>query len=303
MSNVSDRSNSSFPLSRTSRQLDSHLQEKNSSPSDSFESCNPDRAHPEFCTPLTFIEASIPNAAPDRRISRTVRSHAIGTALARKRFEEQKRGSNFRLQKIPAHDCNPNIKQLNSNVPVTPELPRPFGVSSIDPFETLSVDAQRLTDLFHLRTSLRAGEPVFNINDAIHYQSLQSIFETGLSDGALAAAISLTLAYAASNWRTTNECVKFSSIAMHQLRQKLTDPLKSSPSATIGTILLLLGNAVRFKLLSAPFNRILKLTHNQYRIGELQSAKSHLNGLESLLTLCHQRHVRLPAELRRAIYW
>ena len=48
---------------------------------------------------------------------------------------------------------------------------------------------------------------------------------------------------------------------------------------------------------------MLKLMHDQYRLGELQSAKAHLHGLRMLLRLCSQRNIKMPLALQRAIYW
>ena len=190
-------------------------------------------------TRLTFINIPNPEAIRDRSKVRIARAHAISVTWARSRQKARADGSNFRLK---TYDVDK--PKRHPSIVAAPTLPGSVGLSSIDPFETLPVSARRLTILFHLKSSLRAGEPVFNVNDAIHFQSLQAIFESGLSDGALTAALSLTLSYAANGWRLNDECIKFSSIAMQQIRQKLSDPATAVSSATIGTVLLLLGNAV-----------------------------------------------------------
>lgn len=46
-----------------------------------------------------------------------------------------------------------------------------------------------------------------------------------------------------------------------------------------------------------------KLMHDQYRLGDLQSAKSHLDGLRVLLRLYFQRNIKMSPALKRAIYW
>jgi hypothetical protein len=194
---------------------------------------------------LIFINIPNPEAIRDRSKVRTARAHAVTVAWARSRLKAQQDGSNFRLKTFDVGKPKLNANRgQDPSMLAAPTPPGPVGLSSIDPFETLPVNARRLTTLFHLKSSLRAGEPVFNVNDAIHFQSLQAIFESGLGDGALTAALSLTLAYAASGWRMNNECIEFSSIAMQQIRQKLSDPVIAVSSATIGTVLLLLGNAV-----------------------------------------------------------
>ena len=196
-------------------------------------------------TRLTFIDIPNPEAIRDRSKVRTARTHAVTVALARKRFKAQEDGSNFQLETFHADKPSSNAnRRRDLSMLAAPTPSGPIRLSSVDPFETLPVNARRLTILFHLKSSLRAGEPVFNINDAIHYQSLQSIFESGFSDGALTAALSLTLSYAASGWRINDECVELNSIAMQQIRQKLSDPVTAVSSATIGAVLLLLGNAV-----------------------------------------------------------
>ena len=48
---------------------------------------------------------------------------------------------------------------------------------------------------------------------------------------------------------------------------------------------------------------MLKLTRDQYRLRELQSAKAHLHGLRMLLRLCSRRNIKMPPALKRAIYW
>lgn len=45
------------------------------------------------------------------------------------------------------------------------------------------------------------------------------------------------------------------------------------------------------------------LTLVEYRLGELQGAIAHLQGLKTMLQLCAQRQTSLSAALKRAIYW
>ena len=211
----------------------------------SSRSCREYNTSSDRYTRLTFIDIPNPEAIRDRSKVRTARAHANTVAWARSRLKAQQDGSNFRLKTFDVDKPNLNADRgRGPSMLAAPTPPGPVGLSSIDPFETLPVNARRLTTLFHLKSSLRAGEPVFNVNDAIHYQSLPAIFESGLSDGALTAALSLTLSYAASGWRMNDECIEFSTIAIQQIRQKLSDPVTAVSSATIGTVLLLLGNAV-----------------------------------------------------------
>lgn len=211
-------------------------------------------------TSLTFIDLPNPEAVRDPKKVRTARVHAVTVALARKRSKAQKDGSNFREERFHATKSGSSAKHWHGvSMHTAPAPSAPLGLSSLDPFETLPVNARRLTTLFHLKSSVRAGEPVFSLSDAIHFQSLPSIFESGLSDGALTAAIGLSMSYAASGWKMNDECLEFSSIAMHQIRQKLSDPTTAASAATIGTVLLLLGNAVGHSwLCTSP--QVLELT-------------------------------------------
>ena len=211
----------------------------------SSRSCRKHNTPSDVYTRLRFINITSPEAIRDRSKVRTARAHAVSVAWARSRLEAQEDGSNFRLTTFDGDKPNSNANRGRDPRMLTAPTPLgPVGFSSIDPFETLPVNARRLTTLLHLKSSLRAGEPVFNLNDAIHYQSLQTLFGAGFSDGALTAALSLTLAHAAGGWRMNDECIKLSSIAMQQIRQKLSNPVAAVSPATIGTVLLLLGNAV-----------------------------------------------------------
>lgn len=118
---------------------------------------------------------------------------------------------------------------------------RYIGPASVDPFETLPVNARRLTTLFHTRKCKHAGEPVFNPNEAVHYQSLRLVFEAGLSDGPLTAALALTMSYAANGGHFNRECVEYSSAAMEHIRGALLQPGMEPTPALIGAVLLMLG--------------------------------------------------------------
>ena len=192
-----------------------------------------------------FIDISDPEAVRDRKKVRTARGHAVAVALAQKRRKAQIAGLNFRPQAFDVDRAGAASSRKPTKSPLTGlTWTRPMSNSSIDPFETLTVNASRLTTLFHLKSSLSAGEPVFNINEAIHYSSLNSVFGCGFSDGALTSAICLTMSYAANGWQLNKECMTLSSVAMREMRQKLSDPDAASTPATIGTVLLLLGIAV-----------------------------------------------------------
>ena len=182
-------------------------------------------------------DISEPAASKDRQRTRIARSHAVGVALARQRQRAQQHGENFREFTGVSKAQNEKDKLKVSKATA------PFGYlgdASIDPFDTLPINARRLTTLFHSRCSICAGEPVYNVNDAIHYQSLHSVFQTGLTDGALTAALGLTMSYAAKR-DFDHECITFSSVAMQQIRKKLSSTESAATPSTIGSVVLLLG--------------------------------------------------------------
>ena len=182
-------------------------------------------------TSLVFIDIPGPAAPKDRQRTRIARSHAFHVASARQRRRAQEKGDNFR-------DSVHTAKATTIEATVPSGY---LGMASVDPFETLPINARRLTTLFHSKRSICAGEPVFSANDAIHYQSLYSAFNTGLTDGALTSAVGLTMCYTANGRIFDHECIKLSSIALQQIRKKLSDPGAAATPATIGSILLLLG--------------------------------------------------------------
>ena len=195
---------------------------------------------------LLFVETPGPEAPKDRQRTRIVRSHVAGVALARQRRKAQEKGENFRSF-TACEGLHPH-RTVHTADATTIEAESPSGYlsrASIDPFETLPCNARRLTTLFHLKRSISAGEPVFNANDAIHYQSLPSVFKTGLTDGALTSALALTMCYAANGRVFDHECTELSSNALQQIRTKLSDHDAAASPAAIGSILLLLGIEVR----------------------------------------------------------
>lgn len=188
-----------------------------------------------------FVDTFDPITPRKRRAARQIRSHAISTALAHRRRQSELRGEHFR-----GPSAHTPVDSSQAYLAAKSGVPSGYlGLASVDPFESLSIDARRLTTLMHLKSSLRAGEPVVNINDAIHFQTLHKVFEMGLTDGALTAALGLTMAYAASAGGMDDECSKFNLIACRNLRRVLQDESGAPRPATFGAVLLLLGVEVR----------------------------------------------------------
>ena len=192
---------------------------------------------------LIFVDALGPASARHSLETRTVRSHAVSSAVARQRRRALEKGENFRAFS-PHTTQRPRECGHADQAKMIVEAAKPsgyLGKASVDPFETLSIDARRLTTLFYEKKSSRVGEPVFNVNDAIHYQTMHSVFNAGLTDGALTPALGLTMSFAAAGQMFDHECIKFNSIALQEIRKKLSDPIAATIPATIGSILLLLG--------------------------------------------------------------
>ena len=186
---------------------------------------------------LIFADAGPVRPSPSR-----IRSHAIRIALAHRRKKAEQQGENFR-EYDPASSAWPK-RRPRPRKETTKHLADPsryIGSASVDPFETLPVDARRLTSLFHMRECKHAGEPVFNANEAIHYQNLRLVFAAGLSDGPLTAALALTMSYAANGGHINRECNKYSSVAMKHIREALLQPRMEPKPALIGAVLLMLG--------------------------------------------------------------
>lgn len=189
--------------------------------------------------PRSFVFA---DAGPVLPSPGQIRSHAIRIALAHRRRKDEERGKNFReydptLSAWPKRGSRPR-KERPTHLT---DPSRYVGAASVDPFETLPVNARRLTTLFHMRKCKHAGEPVFNANEAIHYQSLRLVFATGLSDGPLTAALALTMSYAANGGQMDRECNEYSFLAMKHMREALSQPSTKPTPALIGAVLLMLG--------------------------------------------------------------
>lgn len=136
-----------------------------------------------------------------------------------------------------------------------------ISAGSIDPFQTLAVDASRLQILLHNGTKYlgvgyprltyhvpekarQAPEPVFSVAKELMFQNFQTVFRTGLSDPALSNALMLSLALAATDGRVDLECLGYQGQAMKFIRKKMTSLDEAATESTIGAILLLAGVGV-----------------------------------------------------------
>lgn len=136
-----------------------------------------------------------------------------------------------------------------------------ISAGSLDPFQTLAVDASRLQILLHNgKKSFRLGyprltyhvpdkarqapEPVFSVAKELMFQNFQTVFRTGLSDPALSNALMLSLALAATDGCIDMECLGYQGQAMKFIGKKMTSLDEAATESTIGAILLLAGVGV-----------------------------------------------------------
>lgn len=195
-----------------------------------------------------FVTVPDPSQTPKPSKESAARSHAIRFALSRQRFQAEAEGRHFVTSALDKKW----EKQRRRSVTMT--LPTSIRSESIDPFETLSVSADRLSVLLSLRSSVHAGEPLFTINNVINGRGLPSVFGSGLIDGALAASLCLTLALAANKWQLNQECLILNAVSIRFIRLNLENEVTASTAlATLGAVLLQLGIAVR-KLPAVSFN-------------------------------------------------
>ena len=201
---------------------------------------------------LSFITISDQESIKDPAKQQLARTQAIKHSLQRKRRQLQLTSKNF-VDETPITISQRRKKRTKDGVDEASKLPvasASFRTSAADPFDTLTIDANRLTQLLRHSSARQAGEPVFSVNDAIDYQGLKSVFHSGLEDPALSAALCLTLAFAANGGAMDRECSAYRLKCIQHVNEKLSDPAEAASTTTIGTILLLVGVEVR----ATPFD-------------------------------------------------
>ena len=191
---------------------------------------------------LAFITISDQSAIKDPVQQQLARTQAIKHSLHRKRRQLQLSNNNF-VEETP-NSIRRRKKRASGEVGELIKLPQrsaSLSTAQVDPFDTLAINADRLNALLRHSSAQQAGEPIFSVNDAVEYQGLRSVFQAGLEDGALAAALCLTLAFAANGGVMNQECSAYRSKAIQHINEKLSDPAEAASSCTVGTVLLLLG--------------------------------------------------------------
>lgn len=200
---------------------------------------------------LAFINISDQNSIKDPAHQQLARTQAIKYSLHRKRCQLQLASNNF-VDETPISIGRRRKRGSKEAMYDTPQLPRrsaSFQTSIVDPFETLTVDANRLASLLRHSSARQAGEPVFSFNDSVDYQDLRSVFHSGLEDPALSSALCLTLAFAANGGIMDTECSAYRLKCIQHVNQKLSNPTEAASTTTVGTVLLLVGVEVISHLL------------------------------------------------------
>lgn len=202
---------------------------------------NESRLHRRTQT-LTFINAD-PGAAKNKNKQQLARTQGIRNAF-RKRYQSlQESGDNFRPCMHPKSLSHQEVGKSGDQEAciLIPNASIQPAIASIDPFETLAINASRLTELLSHRSARQAGEPVFSVNEQIDFRLFHQIFEGGMQDPALAHALYLTLKFAANGGKLDGECVDHRTRAVEHITSRLSSPENTATTNTIGTILLLVG--------------------------------------------------------------
>lgn len=199
---------------------------------------------------LAFITISDEKGIKDPARQQLARTQAIRHSFQRKRRRLQITSKNF-VDETPETIVRRRKKRDKNGADEAIELPRrsiTLQTGIIDPFDSLTINANRLTQLLRHGSARQAGEPVFSVDDSIDYQGLKSVFHSGLEDPALSAALCLTLAFAANGGVMDGECSAYRLKCIQHVNEKLSDLADAASTTTVGTILLLVGVEVRVSI-------------------------------------------------------
>ncbi|KAK4497763.1 hypothetical protein PRZ48_010416 [Zasmidium cellare] len=155
---------------------------------------------------LTFIETD-PGSAKDKNKQQLARTHGIRNAFRNRYQSLQDSGENFRQcmhSELLSHNEVDESGSKQGDILIPDPILQP-AMATIDPFETLAVDAYRLTELLNHHSARQASEPVFSVNDQIDFRHFHNVFDSGLQDPALAHALCLTLKFASNGNRLDEE--------------------------------------------------------------------------------------------------
>ncbi|RAL06947.1 uncharacterized protein BO97DRAFT_481602 [Aspergillus homomorphus CBS 101889] len=237
-----------------------------------------------------FISIQANGQVKDRATRRRARSHAVKTALGKRRKEQQLARTNFIVKTV--EDPHLHLKIDNSAGTAKPCTVHDAGLSAplhspvsgaLDPFQTLAVDSSRLQALLDDYRARQAPEPVFSVAEELAFQNFRSVFRTGFHDPALINAVMLAFAFAVTSGNLNPECLRYQSQAVAYIRQRMDSEDEAASEATIGAILLIAGVAGR--------------------LGQTTQVELHMGAVQQLLSVCQRKSIHLTAGIKRAIFW
>ncbi|KAL4928349.1 uncharacterized protein BDV17DRAFT_291835 [Aspergillus undulatus] len=228
-----------------------------------------------------FISIHVEGDAKDKALRRQARSHAVKTALEKKRKHHQRSRNNFAITTLGDFG-KPNetaIARPYSRIHSS-NLPRLLQ-GALDPFQTLAVDSSRLQVLLADYRARQAPEPVFSMASELAFQSFRSVFRSGLHDPALANAVMLALAFAVTGGSDSldQDCLRYQSQAITYIRERMDSVDEAASEATIGAILLIAGVVAR--------------------LGLTAQVELHMGAVQRLLEICRAKSIYLTPGIKQ----
>ncbi|KAL4883798.1 hypothetical protein BJY04DRAFT_24647 [Aspergillus karnatakaensis] len=228
-----------------------------------------------------FISIRDPDETKDKKKRQLARSHAVKQALEKKRKQQQKSKTNFR---VCTSRATTTISPSNNLVGASLLFQSPSS-GTLDPFSIFAVDLSRLQILLCDSRARQAPEPVFSIAEGLAFQNFHSVFRTstGFEDPALLNAVMLSLAFAVAGGSIDGECLRYQSQAISYIRERISSLGDAAMEATIGAILLLAGV--------------------EARLGMVPQVQLHMGAVQQLLEICRRDGIYLTSGIKRAIFW
>ncbi|KAK0383253.1 hypothetical protein NLU13_9166 [Sarocladium strictum] len=224
----------------------------------------------------------VPADASDADAKRRARSHAVKIALQQKRKLQRDTQTNFRIVSSKTSLVNAG-KDEGSEVPTEQRLRRGPSSGLFDPFQVLAVDSRMFQKLLHDRRARQASEPVFSIAPDSSFHSFPAVFRGGLDDPALGNAVMLMLAFSVAEGCINSECLRYQTLALGELRERMSSVERATTLGTLGTILFLAGV--------------------EARLGKRDHVQTHLNAVQRILELGGTKGLYLTPGIKRAIFW
>lgn len=131
--------------------------------------------------------------------------------------------------------------------------------------------------------AMQASEPVFSVTSDSSFHSFATVFRGGLDDPALGNAAMFMLTFSIAEGAINQEGLMYQSLALSQIREKMSSIDKATSLSTFGAILFLTGV--------------------EARLGMRAQAQVHLQAIQQLLDIGRKRGMLLTAGIKRAIFW